>query len=165
MMERVESTKQSYRLKCWLRVVSLLMAPMQIAVVGPAQILVAAVESAEAPEQTARVSVKVPFDPTAKLKPNRALPKIDNASGLHLSDNPSDAELSALHVFREPLIPIGGSTSAPENRALADAITAYAGKGDPEQTDDLTNFFNQFPGSSWEASLLANLGAVWRSTG
>ncbi len=145
----------------------MLMAPIQILSVWPAHVSLGAIlESTDAPAQMTRVSAANPSpDPTSQLKPNRTLPKTDRAPGLHFSDSPSDAELSDLHVFREPLIPVGAPTSASENRALADAIEEFVRRGDPEQTDALTNFLNQFPGSSWRASLLANLGAIWRSTG
>jgi RHS repeat-associated protein len=142
------------------------MAPMQIVAVWPGHASVAAmVGSSNASERTSNVPAKLPPDPTSRLKPNRTLPKMDHAPGLHFSDSPSDAEVSSIHVFREPLLPMGARTLASENRAFADAIIAYTRKGDPEQTDDLTNFLNQYPGSSWRPSLLANLGAVWRSTG
>ncbi len=145
----------------------MLMAPIQILSVWPAHVSFGAiVNSSDASRPTTHVpAANPPPDPASQVKPNRTLPKTDRAPGLHFSDSPSDAELSAFHVFREPLIPVGAPTSASENRALADAIKAFVSRGDPDQTDDLTNFLNQFPGSSWQASLLANLGAIWRSTG
>ena len=86
-------------------------------------------------------------------------------SAVHFSSNPTDGELGAARIFREPLIPLGGVASASENRALAETLEDFATRNDPEATDRFTSFLNQFPGSPWRASLLANLGAIWRATG
>src|SRR5206468_12668138 len=109
-----------------------------------------------------RISVEIAPDPTSRLKPNRVLPAVSKPLSVRFSDRPADAELTAVRTFQEPLVPIGGHASAAENRALADAIVAFASQGDPEQTADLSDFLNRFPQSRWRASLLANLGAVWR---
>jgi RHS repeat-associated protein len=104
-------------------------------------------------------------DFASPIKPNRGSPKPKTVSGLTFSNYPTDAELSAAHVFNEPLLPVGASTSLKENRTLASDIIAFVTRGDPEQTGEFTEFLNQFPGSAWRASLLANLGGVYRSTG
>ncbi len=166
-MKRFPPKKRTLQLSWRLRTISAFLAPVQIVVAWPAHLPVAIVaEATVAPAAASDALTRQSLsDPTSHIQPNRTLPKAAHALGLHFSDPPSDAELSALHVFREPLLPIGAPTSASENRAFAYAIKAFAENGDPERTDGLSNFLNQFPGSSWRASLLANLGAIWRSTG
>jgi hypothetical protein len=78
---------------------------------------------------------------------------------------PTDAEISRARVFSEPLVPIGGRTTGQENTDLADAVTAFLRQGDPEQTAPIVAFLNEHPRSAWRASLLTNLGAVYRRTG
>jgi RHS repeat-associated protein len=167
MTKRVKSVKPSCCVNWRLRVVSLLLVPIQIFAVWPAHIsLGAIIDQPEAGVLTSSGFPSAqPLDPTSHIKPNRTLPKVDAASKWHLSETPSDAELSALRVFQEPLIPVGAPTSASENQALAGAIRGFVEEGDAQGIDGLTNFLNQFPGSSWRASLLANLGAVWRLRG
>ncbi len=84
---------------------------------------------------------------------------------MHFSSSPTDGELEAARVFREPLIPVGGRTSPSENFALATIIKDFAARNNPEAADGFTSFLNQFPASPWRAALLANLGAIWRATG
>ena len=83
---------------------------------------------------------------------------------MSFSKDPKDSEFASVHVFSEPLLPIGGKTSPAENKALAKAITAFSKAANPEQTEPLTGFLDHFPSSSWRASLLANLGIIYRST-
>lgn len=164
---QVAQISRNHRLSWSLRIISLVMAPIQMVSVWPASLWSAIVPSGTAVPPLPAVSVEKAstVDLTSKIKPNRTLPKIDGQSRWNISQNPSAAELSALHVFQEPLIPVGAATSAAENKALAEAIRAFVERKDPEQTDTVTSFLNQFPGSSWRAALLANLGAIWRNTG
>ena len=138
------------------------MVPLQVVAVCPARLSLAALANPDEPttQQTQPSAVRARPDPTSNRPPNRTIPTMTRSRGLRFSSNPSEAELCALHVFREPLLPVGGAaTSASENKALANVIQWFVEKGDAENTDGLTNFLNQFPGSSWSASLLAEFGS------
>lgn len=158
-----------YREISWrLRTVSLLMVPIQICSVCPRQALAAMTEGLDDGSTSASRSwaSAAPPDATSGVKPNRVLPDFTApARPLAFSENPEDAEFFSAHVFREPLIPVGGKASSAENQALAAAVTAFAQSGNLEQTDPLTSFLDQFSYSAWRASLLANLGGIYRSTG
>src|SRR5205823_11398027 len=106
-----------------------------------------------------------PPDPTANVKVNHTLPVLAPPQALGFTSNPKDAEFAVGSVFAEPLIPIGGKTTSAENKALAAAITGFAKAANPEQTEILSSFLERFPNTVWRASLLANLGAIYRSTG
>src|SRR5882672_10581209 len=82
-----------------------------------------------------------------------------------LTDTPTDAELSAAHIFSEPLIPMPRGTTPAENRALAQALRLYANGNRAEMVAPLLQFLARYPQSAWKATLLANLGFVYRRTG
>ena len=98
--------------------------------------------------------------------PNRTVPNVTSPANVFtLPETPTDAELSNAHVFSEPLIPMPRGTTAAENRSLARALRLYAEARRSEQVAPLLQFVSQFPQTAWKASLLANLGTVYRSTG
>lgn len=145
------------------RVIVVIIALSQLAT-APSVTLFAAAEAktTSAAEQT---KPAIPPDPTKGVKVNRKLPKLTPVKPLSFSKEPKDSEFESIHVFSEPLLPVGGKTSRAENQALAKAITAFVKAGDPEATKPLIAFFDQHPSSPWKASLLANLGVVYRSSG
>ncbi len=120
---------------------------------------VAAARASSSPKAT------VSPDPTKAIKVNRKIPKVTPPKALAFSKEPKDSEFAAIHVFSEPLVPIDGATTAVENKALAKAIVAFHEAANPEQTEPVTAFLEKFPNSPWRASLLANLGTIYRSTG
>jgi RHS repeat-associated protein len=77
----------------------------------------------------------------------------------------TDKQIFNARVFEEPLVPIGPPTTVAENAALAGALTAYAQAAVPETVAPFLGFLTRFPASSWRASLLMNLGLVYRRTG
>ena len=81
------------------------------------------------------------------------------------SDPPTTAELTRARVFEEPLLPVGGTPSTAENRELARLITSYLTAGVPDGTGAFDVFLRQHSESPWRASLLTDLGVVWRRTG
>jgi RHS repeat-associated protein len=100
--------------------------------------------------------------PIAKVNPTLA--KVNPPpTTITFSDPPQDSEFLRVHFFAEPLIPIGGHTTPAENRALAAALTSYA-KGH-SSVGSLTGFLSQYPSSPWKASLLVDLGVIYRNTG
>jgi len=107
----------------------------------------------------------LPPDPTAGVKVNRTIPKLQPAKTLTFSANPGDAEFFRARVLGEPLVPVGRPTTANENKALAAALITFAKAGKAEDTEPLIEFMMSFPDSPWRASLLANMGALNRSEG
>lgn len=77
---------------------------------------------------------------------------------------PTDAEISRVRTFGEPLVPIG-ATTAGDNRDLADALLGFVRGADPEETRPLVEYLAEHPRSAWRASLLTNLGSLYRRTG
>lgn len=68
-------------------------------------------------------------------------------------------------LFGERLVPLGAATTPAENRALASAIAAYFDRDDRYNTGELEAFLRDHPTTPWRASLLTNLGLLWRDTG
>jgi len=73
--------------------------------------------------------------------------------------------ITKIRVFQEPLVPIGGLPSEQENHALSKALDLYLSKGDYRSVTPLVEFLRAFPGTYWRASLLSNLGWVYRQEG
>ena len=68
-------------------------------------------------------------------------------------------------MFEEPLLAIGPIGGAAEHRALAAAIMSYLNAHVADGTGGFETFLQQYPSTPWRASLLTNLGIVWRRTG
>jgi RHS repeat-associated protein len=155
------STKSRRPLSVPLRLVSLCLIPLQVLPLAPRNVwAVIAAPNASSTSKTA-----VPHDPTKGTKVNRKIPRVAPPKGLAFSKDPKDTEFAGVQILSEPLIPIGGKTTPAENKALAVAITSFSKAANPENTTPLTAFIDRFPQSAWRASLLANLGAIHRSTG
>jgi YD repeat-containing protein len=84
---------------------------------------------------------------------------------LSFSAQPTDAELSAARVFDEPLIPLSAEPSAKEDKALAEALAAYAARSTADDCSSLAGFADNFPQSRWTASLLLHLGTEYYNYG
>jgi YD repeat-containing protein len=80
------------------------------------------------------------------------------------SPAPSQTEISKARVFGEPLIAVGEPTPE-ETRALARAIDTYLNAGRNEVVEPFFEFLKAHPTSAWRASLLLNLGLVYRQNG
>jgi len=102
---------------------------------------------------------------TRPAAPNRRPPEVQPPpQSPEFSQWPTDAEFLRARVFAEPLIPIG-PTRPEDNAALARALTAYLRGGGGERVQDLTAFLEGRSAGAWRASLLLNLGTVYRRTG
>ncbi|HJV91536.1 MAG TPA: hypothetical protein VJ623_14595 [Holophagaceae bacterium] len=84
---------------------------------------------------------------------------------LALPASPSVADLRGIKVLAEPLVPIGGEPTPEENAALARALERYEATGVTEAVDPLIDFLNAHPSTPWAASLLTDVGVVYRHTG
>jgi RHS repeat-associated protein len=93
-----------------------------------------------------------------------AIPKFDPPShNFAFSADPTDGELITARCFEEPLVPLPGNPLLNENADLAQALIAFHQA--PQDVAPLTAFLTQHPDSRWKASLLANLGLLYRSHG
>jgi RHS repeat-associated protein len=84
---------------------------------------------------------------------------------LVFSAQPTDAEISAAPVFDEPLMPLDANSRPAENKALSDALTAYAARAVSDDCSSLEAFAVQFPQSRWTASFLLHLGTEYFNYG
>jgi RHS repeat-associated protein len=126
----------------------------------PAHLLLSLPPSPSAASQRTRSEALRPQerdDALLKVRPPRA--------SVEFPVDPTDADIFRARVFEEPLVPIGGVGSAEENRALAAAISTYLNQGGSEETAPLEAFLATHPDSVWRASLLTDLGIVYRRTG
>src|SRR5438105_3304735 len=139
-----------------IRPIALLLAASQLVLAVP----IAASASTRIPAQDSSTATEKP------VVANRTVPVVSPPRTVYtLSDTPTDAELSAAHIFSEPLIPMPRGTTPAENRALAQALRAYADGHRSEMVAPILQFLSRYPQTAWKASLLANLGTVYRSTG
>jgi RHS repeat-associated protein len=99
------------------------------------------------------------------IKANRTVPKVSPPpTAPTFSSTPTDAEIRRARAFGEPLVALG-TTSGAENRALADAVLRYCGHGaEASDVRAFSAFLKEYPASAWRASLVANLGAIYRAT-
>ena len=101
-----------------------------------------------------------------KLTPNRTMPQVKPPSLTpEFSASPSDTEFFHAHLFSLPLMPLGAKTSVEENRTLAQALLVFAKRSNHDDASAIKSFLDENPHSAWRASLLYNLGKMYRSTG
>lgn len=82
-----------------------------------------------------------------------------------VNDSVSITAISHIKAFEEPLQPIGGVPTLAENKALWQALVAYQRGGSAESVVPIVSYLETYPGSSWNASLLLDLGLTYRRTG
>lgn len=168
------------RIERWLyRTVARLLIPALVLGTIPAPALAGEKESADA-EQGPSSNIQAQDQDKGQLdkrrSPNRTLPKVDPLpSRPAFSPDPTDAEIFRARVFTEPLVPVGGASTASQNRDLARALLDYLDAQRPPRppvrrvaADDIspfTTFLKAHSRSPWRASLLANLGVVYYRTG
>jgi len=121
---RVQSTR-SHPLP--LRLIACVLILVEVLLPAQAQLLAAA-EVLLAPPTTISSASQAPgpvLTPT-NVVVNKTAPKVDPPPATpKFSDRPTDAEIFRARVFAEPLVPIGASTAAEENSALAQALLAF----------------------------------------
>ncbi|MEO6788460.1 MAG: hypothetical protein ABI318_20235, partial [Chthoniobacteraceae bacterium] len=107
--------------------------------------------------------------PAQEIVPNRTAPAFTPAPAMPVakfSAAPTNAEISSVRALEELLVPMTGTATAAENRALADALAAYqkarlaAGPSDAMNVglSAFEKFLRDYPRSIWRVSLLTNLG-------
>ena len=142
-----------------LRCVAFALIPLQAITILPLPL------SAVDLPSSASGSTAKPHERSHPVPVNRTVPKVSAPAKSTFSDPARDSEFFNSHVFAEPLIPIGNHTTPQENRELAEAVEAFREAANPEATEVLSDYLARFPDSPWRASLLANLGELYRSTG
>jgi hypothetical protein len=96
---------------------------------------------------------------------NRTVPKVQPPSTeLRFSAVPTDGEIFAAHIFKEPIIPVGKIASPAENKDLTQALMDFRNRQDSDDAGAIENFLQAYPDSKWRISLLANLGSHYRHT-
>ncbi len=136
-------------------------------------------------------AARLPSRTTEKVRIDRRLPPVTSVPEFPVfSGSPTDEEVA--RVLVGPILKmddiswnvgagvLGGSAlfsaidrsfthpdqpSIKENRALAQALLACANSGSAQDVSPVEEFLKQFPRSSWRASLVINLGVVYRQTG
>jgi RHS repeat-associated protein len=83
---------------------------------------------------------------------------------LEFSANPTAGEIQRVRLFKEALVPVGGSPTAGENSALAAALQNYTKRSQSDDFSDLTGFLEKHPQSAWNAALLTSLGLEYYNT-
>jgi hypothetical protein len=137
----------------------------RILVVGQVWSAIPIAHAEEAPISAEAPTVEAPPE-APPVKVNRTTPAAEALPSMpQFSSPPTDAELTRVHVFEEPLIPIGRATTAAENTALALAITTYISAGGGEDLSPFERFLAANPETPWRAALLTGLGIVYRRTG
>ena len=144
------------------------MAVLTVTTLVQTSVPVWAAEEAPAPASstpTAAEPAPPPAPPAVEV--NHKVPAVSvPPASPRFSPDASSAEIRAARVFGEPLVPLGGTPSPEENRALAQALTAALGRSDiAQRLAVLENFLSVWPESSWRASLQANLGVLYRRHG
>lgn len=84
---------------------------------------------------------------------------------LRFSTAPSDAEIFSARLFDEPLVPLNSDVRSDENRALADALTAYSTRTDSDDCSSLAAYASGHPDSRWTGPLLLQLGLEYYNYG
>src|SRR5262249_52127660 len=136
----------------WSRLIAWALIAAQVLILIPVNALSGSRVQAKKPEEKSAVNRKAPV-----VTPPGAFPEFSPA--------PTDQELFQARVFEEPLVPIGGTSSPQENKALASALLQYLKAGNTENLTLLESFLEAHPGSRWRASLLTDMGLVYRRTG
>jgi RHS repeat-associated protein len=96
---------------------------------------------------------------------NRTVPQVTAPSAtLTFSRRPTKQEIFRARVFAEPLVPVGGEPTDEDTAALANALLAFHVRSDRGWIAPLGIYLTNHPDSPWRASLLANIGAVYRET-
>jgi RHS repeat-associated protein len=119
-----------------------------------------------APAQSDRTEVSTLIRPPEHVQVNRTLPAgvVQSLPAIAFSSSPTDAQISAVQIFPESLVPLGRPTTAEENAALGKAIALYEQTGASEDLTMFTDFLAKYPDSAWAASLHLNLGLRYFST-
>ena len=101
-----------------------------------------------------------------RLKPNRTLPVFQPPSiKPHFSVSPKPWEFRLSQILPEPLVPMGGTPTAAENKELSRALLRFHGKTRVDDFAALEAFLQSHPGSAWSPGIRLNLGILYFKAG
>ena len=129
-----------------------------------------AVELLFAQTTSSQAPASQPQEPAPVLTPqnvtvNRTTPQVRPPPVQPVfSEPPTDLEVFRAQVFADPLVPTGATTPE-ENKALALSLLAFLNRASNDDVAAVEQFLAQYPQSAWRASLLTDLGIVYRKTG
>jgi len=107
-----------------------------------------------------------PVTTPINVKVNRKLPLFNPVSSqFNLPDQPTDQDIFKHSLFEEPLVPVGGKTTATDNAALGQALVAFSKRTERDDFSALESFLTAHPTTPWRMALLTNLGWSYRQTG
>jgi len=96
-----------------------------------------------------------------KIESNRHVPNVTPPDlNVHFGDSPATGAITRAHILPQPMLPVGGTPSADDNRAIGSALEFYAGAGRVAGRARLEDFAQSQASSPWRASLMANLGTL-----
>lgn len=145
----------------WLVIAAQLTTPANYAVAAVQDLYVSDLISkrlAATAQESSPVAQPAVFKPAPLQEPQVCLPR-------GFSDAPTDREFFAISVFAEPLVPMGGATTADENKDLAKALKAFIGRSDADDVSGVLEFLRNRPKSPWRVALLTDLGLFYRQNG
>ncbi len=87
------------------------------------------------------------------------------AGSMQFSASPTDVEIFSARVFDEPLVPLNNEVREGDNRALADALAAYAARSESDDCSSLAAYASAHPDSRWTGPVLLNLGTEYYNYG
>jgi len=154
-----------------LRLVAGVLIAVELLVPCNSQVLIAAeLLFAQTTESPAPAPASQPQGPAPVLTPqnvtvNRTTPQVSPPPAQPVFSNPpTDLEVFRAQVFADPLVPTGATTPE-ENKALALSLLAFLNRASNDDVAAVEQFLAQYPQSAWRASLLTDLGIVYRKTG
>ena len=143
---------------CWLVIATQTLAPFP-------PYLRAADAPSSTPTLARQESTPAPEPTPQTVTVNRSVPKVTAPPRSPVFSNPpADQEIFRARVFAEPLVPMGKTTAA-ENTLLAQALLSFLARTKSDDVAPISEFLEQNPQSAWRASLLTDLGIVYRNSG
>jgi RHS repeat-associated protein len=135
------------------QIITSVMMLMLLASTMPAQMALAVETRSNKPVH----DVVIPTTPQVNVKRGPRSVSIFKPQ-LSFSAQPTDLEISTARVFPEPLAPLAGKPELGEDQALANALTNFKSRKNPDDASALTNFLSSHPHSRWRPALEMNLG-------
>jgi hypothetical protein len=158
-------TKSSVQSSWYLRCASIFVVITHFLTLQPVLVCAALAAASSTPSLREQVEAR-PIQAPAK-NPNRTLPVIEPAASEHaaFSNPPTDKEIMAYGGFTEQLVPIGGKTTAADNKAIGTFLQGWRNRTNPEDFALITGFISAHPKSPWATALLINKGLDCRRLG
>ena len=153
---------RNHPVSLWTRCTAVVLVVLQFLTLGPISF-----STALAAQNSTTDTRPLPDDSSASnVQVNRASPEqIKPDFSLHFSTPPKEEELEGVAMLPQPLAIIGHNPASSENAALGAALSVYFQQENKEDVRPFTGFLLEYPQSGWKASILANLGIIYRRHG